>query len=182
MRKQILIKGESKELSYEECLIEYHGLINILTAKYKRIIPMEKEDFNQEVLMAAWKAYRFYNAEHGTQFSTILGKVIINHLYKILRDIKKDKRKANIGTSSLDQSVVDDEQFIPKNLLTYGDDFTETMEIKDYLNQSDEMSQKIIKLLYAGYSQREIGKILGCGQVSVSRYRRKNVERLRAVC
>lgn len=178
--KPLLIKGQVVELTCEECIKQFEPFNSKMKQQF-RLIGLENDDLEQEINIGIFHAYTSYDINRNIQFITLLYKVVRQHLLKIKRNKNILKRKSNLNTKSLHETYGHDDNSELIDIIENKNDFTNFVEIKSLLNNLGPQEKQIIFLSYQGYSQDEIGKIIGCSQVEVSRLKRKSADILKEV-
>jgi len=124
--------------------------------KYGKIVQnwnfMDEEDLYQEGWVALLQAAKNYDASQGKDFAWYAFYWILERLGRIINNNKKKDEKE---TSWEKEYEIPDEVEDPDSL----------DEIKKELNEED---KEIIKLTVEGYTQDEIGEMLGIPQQTVS--------------
>lgn len=122
---------------------------------------LDREDLVQVGLIAVWKAYKTYKPNKNTKFSTYAYVAARNEILHLLRKQTKYRPERHrllerdADTYEIEQGVID--RFIKEDLA--------------------HEEQTLIRLLYEGYTQREIAKVLGLTQPSVcQRIRRLRIK------
>lgn len=182
--KQLIIKGQVKTLTFEECYHQFTALRYSFFHKWRRLNVISEEDIEQEINIALYKAYERYDISYKTEFVTSAYTTINMCMMNLYRDTKRAKRKENYTKVSLDENINNDDT----KRRVYGIDAVKFYEDYDFVeinlmisNRLNDKENKIVKLLYQGYTQQEIADILGCSQVSVCRYKNKIGEKLKAI-
>jgi RNA polymerase sigma factor (sigma-70 family) len=171
--KPIKIKGKVIEMDFEQCYEQFAGF-RVLMRKRWDGIRLEREDLEQEIAVAFFKAYKKYDIDQQCDFITWVYRIVNTHLKQVLRDSNASNRKVHYYTSSLNTNVSNCENAVEKiNTIKSKEDFTKIVEIKDIFERLDETIKSVIYLQLKGYSQIQIGKILGYSQAKVSREKLK---------
>lgn len=132
------------EESLESQLPVIHSIINGLYIPHG----LDREDLVQAGLIGAWKAYKKYNANRKTQFSTYSYVAARNEILSLLRKHSKYQAEqfplieSDSECYEIEKEVI--ERFMKEDL------------------EKEESS--LIQYLYEGYTQREIAKILDTTQ------------------
>ncbi len=135
MKKQLIIKGEIVEMTFEEVLEQFtpaiHKEINEQKAKVDRQ-EEEREDMFQDASLFLWKAYQKYDIEKGYHFYTHAQKYIQYGVQQM--DILNKRQKRSAFTISLDEQLSGtDEEFTLQNILSEDVDMSSPMEAKEIL-------------------------------------------------
>lgn len=147
--------------------------------RYRRNYPEEYDDILQVALLGLWKAIDRYNGKWA--LSTIAIKIMSNNINYYLRSVKRHRD----NDISIHTILINNES----NPITIEDQIADT-EVDDLDTQIDLIILQdcinngifspneavCIRYLYLGYTQKEIGNIIGVSQPQVSRYI-KNVQR-----
>lgn len=122
---------------------------------------LDRDDLVQVGLIGIWKASKTYKPNKNTKFSTYAYVAARNEILHLLRKQSRLKPEQNrllerhAETYEIEQGVID--RFIKEDL--------------------EEEEETLIRLLYQGYTQREIAKVLGLTQPSVcQRIRRLRIK------
>ncbi|HAK43943.1 MAG TPA: hypothetical protein DCM59_16155 [Clostridium sp.] len=174
--KEIKIKGKVHVMTFEECHKQFEAFRNNLSYKYK-MLPLDREDIEQEVSMSFYKAYKNYDVNRGYEFITVAQKTIQNDLSKIYRSNNTNKRKVYKNIISLNSHVKEAKEKKVEVLDTissggFENIACEMIDIIKKINNLDHDHALAIRLLYQGYKQEEIAEILNCNQVKISRYKK----------
>ena len=147
-------------------------------------IKFDKDDILSIAYLGLLNAYKRFNPTKFTgvgggevKFSTYAIPMINGEIRRQIRDLGhtiKDRRDGQCpkNIDSLDRSLNTDENdpITLKDAIQVDNHETdEQMIIGDFLGQVDPRSRKIYKLRALGYSQLEIGRLIGLSQVQVSR-------------
>lgn len=188
--KQLIIKGQVKTLTFEECYHQFTALRYSFFHKWRRLNVISEEDIEQEINIALYKAYERYDLSYGVEFVTSAYTTINMCMMNLYRDTKRAKRKENYTKVSLDETINNYKNInnYETHKKIYGveaircyEDYS-SVEINLMISKRlNDKENKIVKLLYQGYTQQEIADILGCSQVSVCRYKNKIGEKLKAI-
>lgn len=155
---------------------ENTNLVHYYIKKYFRVFllkyPYLKEDLFQEGCIGIFQAAKIYDSGKG-KFTTIACKCIHNSLHKFVsRYVKKHYRENLV---SLEQTIYengDNKDITLKDNIAVKDNNI-GFDLNYYLKKAETSNIKdlkfIISMYIAGYSQWEIGSILGISQVQVSR-------------
>ena len=175
--KTLLIKGKEENLTEEETVIRFKGLINKQIKNYCKTY--EREDLVQIASIALIKAYRNYDISKGIQFITLASLFINRQLWKLLRDKKKYDKSIELSLNSINKSFgrKDESQaeYIDSIISDYNleDDVIDkiTVEgIKAAMNDMDPELKNIIYMRYwEGKIQKEIASELNIPLGSMSR-------------
>jgi RNA polymerase sigma factor (sigma-70 family) len=200
----------SEEYRNEYQLFEDHNrlaksIANGILFKFKSscTIKLEKEDVEQEALLALFEAAKKYDQSKGLKFSTYAHYCISGHLYKFvfrksstvrlprMDRLDKDERIKvlnNLIVSSLDykaNSAGDDNEFnasVGDNLGNSDKEMYNT-EIKIMLDQILTESEKMIiyKIYYDGKTQNVAADELGLPHTSMNKKHRKIINKIKAI-
>lgn len=182
--KDIKIKGEIKKLDFEQCYHQFAPLRAKFTKKYSYIPFMTKEDIAQEIDMAFFKAYKFYNNTE-FEFTTVVYKIIIQDMTKLNNKHHTQKRQTyEVQVSSLNTLCENaDRPTELIDLMTDNQDITEEVILNGCIEKAlcklDGLCVEISKLLIEGLKQQEIVDMLGISQMQVSRIKRKFLKELK---
>ncbi|MEG2289085.1 MAG: sigma-70 family RNA polymerase sigma factor [Clostridium sp.] len=180
--KLIKIKGVIHEMDFEQCYCQFAPLRAKMLKQYW-FMPIEQEDLSQEISLNFYRAYESYDINKDFEFITIAYKTIINAMWKLNNKFHTAKRQSYesvVYLNALAKSTDNPGELI--DLLIHEDSFEDSLctklDFEKLINQVDSENEvKIIKLSRCGYTQREIGEMLGYSQMKISRYK----SRLRGV-
>lgn len=174
-------------MNEEEMVRNNLGLVNFVLHKYFPYLAYDEDAF-QWGCLGLLMAVRYYDPAKA-KFSTYGAKWIWTTILKKVVRPSQAKRRKNEGISSLSQVAYqgDDgtrpitlEEVIPDS-----QDIERAYELAETLaeakNVLDEREAKVIELKLMGYTQKEIGKMIGISQVQVGRIEKKAIEKMRAV-
>ena len=135
-----------------------------------------KEDLFQEGYIYLLKAANTYDERKG-KFSTIAIKCIYGGMYNYIN--RYFNKHYNNGYMSLESKVYNDNTIKLEELIGYEENFSEVSDY--YVSKIKKVKikniDKIVELAFLGYSQSEIGRILGISQEAVSsKIKRARVE------
>lgn len=174
---------------------DYIGLAYKVASKfYSKYWDTSVDEINSAAFLGLVKAGSRFNEERGVSFGNF-AKVTIEYEIKqsIFRDKNKFIRKITDGKESYERIYIDSlneeikafkEKKIERGDYLSGDfDMNkelESMELKFAINKLDESKKKIIKMIYfEGKTQKEVAKVLGVHQQTVSRGMQKAISLLR---
>lgn len=175
---------------------DYIGLVyKVASNFYSKYWHTSADEINSAAFLGLVKAGKRFNEERGVSFG-IFAKATIEHEIKesIFRDKSKFIRKIVDGKENYKRVYIDSLNAEIKSskvekrieLVDYliGDfDMNkelESIELKIAINKLDESSKEIIRLLYfEGKTQKEVAKILGVHQQTISRCKIRAINSLR---
>lgn len=147
----------------EDSLLRDHlGLVNSIINGFYVPPGLDREDLVQVGLMGIFKANKQYKSNKDTEFSTYAYKSAKNEILKLLDKQKKYMNESNpLLIEPIDESLPMEKCIVAK-------------AIKKDLEQEEKI---IIDLLYKGYTQREIAKVLDTTQPNIcQRIRRLKIK------
>lgn len=126
------------------------------------------------------KAAMHYDATRGTKFSTLAIPIMYNDLKGTYRENTK-KGRDGVKLTSLDALVMNchNEDFCLTDVLGTELDAQDEIVFTDFKNVWNEAEKQIARLLYEGYTQEEIGKIINYSQPQISRIIRRMKEKVK---
>lgn len=151
-----------------------HNLIYHFCHKYNLNIDTYYDIFAISLCKAAMN----YDSSRGTRFSTLAIAIMYNDLKLTYRQNTK-KGKGDVKFTSLDSLVMNchNEDFCLTDVLGTELDAQDEVIFTDFKNVWNETEKQIAKLLYEGYTQEEIGKIINYSQPQISRIIRRMKEK-----
>lgn len=183
--KQLIVRGQVKTMTFEECYHQFTALRFTFIKKWNGLSIISEEDKHQEISIALYEAYKNYDIDKGIEFMTLAYGTIHQKMMNLYRDTMRSKRKEDYNKVSLDEGINSDDtqkRVYGVEAIKYNEDYGAidiSLMLADKLSDKE---SKIVKLLFQGYTQQEIADIFGCTQVSVSRYKKKIADKLKAVC
>lgn len=186
-------KDEVVELSYNEVLKRYRGLILNLIRKW--LFKYEFDDLYQIATLGLWDAYKFHDVNNGNCFGSLAEKTIIHYIswYRQNNNLDKIKRETSnikdicsydshdgyIDTfvdnkdsySNIELKIMLDELF---NKLKKQNEFLRAHERK-----ASERNIEFLKLISIGVTQREIANLYHLSISSVQRGLYKEFSRMK---
>lgn len=180
--KEIIIRGEKQNLTFDECLKNFKGLKGLFCNKYKNI-KIEREDLEQEIDIMLFKAYELYDINTKYEFMTLAYSMIDKKLFRLNRDLFREKRKVNLFTESLNICHGKEKNIEIITLLEdKKSDFTKVIFIKEAIKKLNNKERQVASMIASGYTQNEIAEVMGCSQVQVSRIKQRILKGLKEVC
>lgn len=185
MKKQLIIKGEVVEMTFEEVLEQFtpaiHKEINDQKSKVSNGTE-EREDMFQDASVELWKAYQKYDIEQGLYFFTYAQKYIRGGVFWMGKRNNRQKRKCI--TVSMDEQLSEgEEDFTLKNSLSENLDMSSSMETKEILQtaiqQMTNTEAEYLVYMLKEYSSAEVAREKGVtrqGTASIYRQIRKKVK------
>ena len=196
-RKKLLVKGEVKELTYEELEEEYKAAIQKVKNKWlflKNLNYVSEEDIEQMIRVGLYRAYNMYDIKKGYEFSTLAFKCMNNLCFNLYRDETCIyKVPFNLSSKSLDEQT---NKYTENCELTIKDSIQDEYELEEDVVKSVFISQImdfiknrftkdesniVINLLTKKKTQTELANELGISQVMVSRIYRAKRNMLREI-
>lgn len=173
-------------MNEEEMVRENLKLVYFVLHKYFPHLAYDEDAF-QWGCVGLLNAVRYYDPAKG-KFSTYGARHIWTTVLKMVVRPPQAKRRKNEGISSLNEVVHPGKDGVPitlEDLLPTPNDVESAVEdaamLAEAKNALSEREAKVIDLKLLGYTQREIGKVLGLSQVQVGRIEKKAIEKMRAV-
>jgi len=173
MSKLIIIdKDDTRELKFEEVLEMYKPMI-MRTIYSFRILRMEVDDKYQIACVALCKAYENYDIEMQVGLWALAKKMIVNDL---IREINYNERKKRSGMETLSmnrtmEGADEQENSIMDKLqanIDIENDIILRENLNKFMNKITEKQKETISLRMIGKSYKEITKILGIAQTTIS--------------
>lgn len=172
----LLVRAKSGDQdAMNELILKYEPLIDSVTARY--ILPnADRDDKMQMGRIGFWRAIKRYDASKGITFVNFACNCVRGEVFRCLRDSKAKKRSAEVV--SLEEEIEDSDGLIlgdalphpntvdPESVVSERVDFELFLsEIKPYTTARD---RQIMRLLSAGLSTADVGKVLGIKVNSVN--------------
>lgn len=139
--------GKIKEMTYDEVLKQFSNMLDkfaygiVANSLYNEIA--EREDVKQELSIQVWKAFKEYNIDEKTAFSTFLHHKLMSGRSKIIARLTAQKRTNENGTISMNSTVLDDGgESELENVLGFDDDNIVALEFNDFIK---ELNQSLTK-------------------------------------
>lgn len=179
MKKGILVKDQSVEMTFEEAYKQFEGLRWKFFRCWRPKLPLrvENEDIMQEIDLAFWTAFEKYDSSRGACFMTYATLYLTSMFCKMSRNINGDKRKAILAATSLNAKAKDTDVKNEIMDIVGSDDFEEGLMLKLQIQQSinllNDEGKKVIRMLTSGKNQIEVAKHIGKSQVHVSRIKQR---------
>nr|DAF59881.1 MAG TPA: DNA directed RNA polymerase subunit [Siphoviridae sp. ctwDi18] len=151
----------------EQLVTDNHNLIYHCIHKYKGTI----EDYYDVCAIGLCKAAILYDTSKGVKFATYACVIIENEIRQLLRN---NKKKYSVLMYSLDMTFNNTSDGTGE--ISYGENMTTGLSAYDEIlpYQLDEVlnaqEYKVVVLTLQGYTQLEIGNIIGKSQAQISRY------------
>lgn len=144
------------------------------------IDPQDYDDFYQIGSIGLCKAALTFKEDYGFSFKTYACRCIRNEI-GMERRRQVAQRKAAV-VISFDQSMTtDDDGLAPCEIVTDKEDIETTLRyqlLKRLLKEAPKREGDITRYMYAGYTQEEVGEVLGISQSFVSRLFRRCKKKL----
>lgn len=150
----------------------------VLNTRFKRFIPVAMkldlyDDIYQEGCIGLYKAAKVFDEDRGCKFSTIASICIGGEISKFISRYFKKHYRADLISLENNINIDGEREICLKDLIKDEENQYEDLEIKESIskieNYLNEEEKAILKLRMNGYSQVNIGEILGTSQVYVSR-------------
>lgn len=183
--KILIIKGEKKELTEDECIKQFEKL----ACKYaNKFIYYDFDEIKQICYIAIWKAYKKYDVTRGNEFITLATKCIY---YDLKSYYELQNRRKNIVTMcSLDNNIF--QQGIDRNYDFYeivDDEICYIQQVIDkiFIEEIEEFIKNgrsknryiVLELIIKGKTNDEIAAELRCTHQNATRIRKELMESLR---
>ena len=148
---------------------EYTKLVYFIYNRHFRNYSHLKDDLVSEGFLALCRAEKYFDETKETKKSNYLGKVIYMAMLKFIK--KEQKHFNNI---SLDTPINSGENISLGDTIPYDEDLFEVCSNRQILsklieNEKDIKTKQIVSLYLEGYTQKEIGEIVGMNQSHVSK-------------
>jgi len=132
----------------------------------KRWFPSVPEHYYEDIIAEAsvglWKACTTFNPQKGVHFATYASTIIYNQIGMFFR-----KNKKEFGHASLQQLLPGEEDITLEDVIGYEPNFDEDMDSQRIIKKVRKF--RITSLMLQELTQTEIGNIIKCSQVHVSR-------------
>lgn len=185
MKKQLIIKNEVVEMTFEEVLEQFTPAIHKEINDQKSQVANgteEREDMFQDASVELWKAYQKYDIEQGLHFFTYAQKYIRGGVFWMGKRNNRKKRKCI--TVSMDEQLSEgEEDFTLKNSLSENLDMSSSMETKEILKtaiqQMTNTEAEYLVYMLKEYSSAEVAREKGItrqGTAAIYRQIRKKVK------
>lgn len=168
MTKQLIIKGEVVEMTFEEVLELFTPLIYKEINRQKSVfnrITEEHEDMYQDASMWLWTAYEKYDIEKGYHFTTFARRYVQRGVQNMTRENQMQKRDGI--TVSMDQQVQGSEGDAGEliNLLVDETDMDNPIIAQEVIKQVSNIltdnENDYLNAMLEGYTQTETAKMKG---------------------
>lgn len=162
--KQLIIKNEVVEMTFEEVLEEFtssiHKEINRQKSMFNRT-QEERDDMFQDASVWLWKAYQKYDIELGYHFSTFAKRYIQRGVQN--ETVKNNTQKRDGVTVSMDQNLSDDnEDFSLSNILSEEIDFDSPMVAREVMTEAinimTDLEVEYLMLMLNDYTISEVAE------------------------
>lgn len=181
--KDININGDIKQMTFEECYLQFKPLRWKLTNRYI-FLPMDAEDVAQLIDTYFWSAYESYK-DTKYNFSTIVYMHIIQKMTKVNRGFNTKMRQAYKGAYSINEIIsvsADKNTEYQELIVDINSEFDDVSVLKECVNKTlsrlDKQSAVANKLLIKGFTQREVAEFIGVNKTRVSRYKCDFIKKL----
>lgn len=175
MKKQLIIKNEIVEMSFEEAL-KYlepaiHKEINRQKSNFDRASE-ERDDMFQDASIWLWNAYEKYDIKKGYHFSTYAKMYIRRGVQN--ETMKNQTQKRDGETISMDAKLgnSEDEDFSLSNLLSEDIDFDSPMIASEVMSEAiksmTELEVEYLSAMLNGYGVSEFARMKGTSKPNVS--------------
>lgn len=145
---------------------------------YGEIRPDEYDDWLQIGCIGLCRAAMAFDETKGVQFGTFAYQAIIHAFHLEIRRRRCRIRIPAEKVESIDV-IVDGEEFDRNEVFPdVAQDFVDGLMDKIMLEELSDDDKQIVRLSADGYTQREIGKIIGTSQTAVN----KRMRRIKAKC
>ena len=168
MTKQLIIKNEVVEMTFEEVLELFTPLIYKEINRQKSVfnrITEEYEDMYQDASMWLWTAYEKYDVEKGYHFTTFARRYVQRGVQNMTRENQMQKRDGI--TVSMDQQVQGSEGDAGEliNLLVDETDMDNPIIAQEVIKQVSNIltdnENDYLNAMLEGYTQTETAKMKG---------------------
>lgn len=160
------MKGGGNELFKQNKKLVYYVYHKLIKELPQDFISQHGDDLKQEGLIGLWKASERFDESRGNKFTSYAVSLIRGYMLIYIETVYRSKRKGEkLQFVSLDAEYFKDVTFhaaIP----TKGEE-DELWILTD--NRLTEEERKLVRLIYEGYTQKEIAGLLGIKQPTVSR-------------
>ncbi|MEK4130189.1 sigma-70 family RNA polymerase sigma factor [Solibacillus sp. FSL W8-0474] len=140
--KKIILSNDVKVMTFEEVLKQFTPMINRVASIFiNKFVYDDKEEIEQELQIATWKAYQSYNGKYA--FSTHLTyqlKSVTGNRAQILTAEKRTTRKV----LSMNATLFDEESSTVENIIAQ----------EDYINEKM-VATEMMKVIMNNLNERE---------------------------
>lgn len=168
-------KGDSE--AFSALLVRYSRLVSLRAAAFSCAF-CEKEDLEQEGLLAVMNAVRSYDESKGASFRTYAGECIDNRMISFIRSSSRQSRMS--GTHA-DVSIAENTDIDPETLVIGKEGYENIMSL--VTDSLSDYERKVLALYVEGLSYAEMGERLNKSAKSVgnalARVREKLYSRLK---
>lgn len=165
-----LSNGVIKQMSFEEVLEQFDGMVNRFANKaLEKIIynKPEREELIQELCIQVWEAYKRYDGKHA--FSTYLHFRLQHGIHRVTMKLYAQKRKNERGVISLNKMIGgdDDSEQELETLLGENDSEITSLSFREFMTELekklDPCEKKMLKVLLDRneYSVQDLAYELG---------------------
>ncbi|RKD22433.1 RNA polymerase sigma factor, sigma-70 family [Caminicella sporogenes DSM 14501] len=175
-----------KEMTFEEIAEKYEPLIGKLITPFIKQYEYQYEydELFQIGLIGLWNAYKSYKPERDIGFGYYAKFVVRNEILKFVK--RSQKKLVVLSYNSLIYSNRENREIEFLDLFDSSFDLDKKIinilkieRIKNKIKNMPERKQKIIKLYFSGYTQRQIANEVGIAQSKVSRHIKKILKELK---
>ena len=132
---------------FMELLYQNQGIVHKICNLYF-MDRLEKEDYQQELIIQLWKAFPTYKST--AKFSTWMYRVCINAAIDIKRKEKKQLKYATLSEARFQNTISNDEAYS-----------THKEKLYEAISRLSDVDRAIITLHLEEYSYKEISEIIG---------------------
>ena len=167
-----ILKDEVIELSYDEVLKRYRGLILNLIRKW--LFKYEFDDLYQAATLGLWDAYKFHDVNNGYCFGSLAEKTIIHYISWYRQNNNPDKIKRETSSISdicsydshdgyINTFIDDEDGYSNIELKILIEELFNKLEkqnefLRAHERKASERNITFLKMISAGITQREIAK------------------------
>ena len=150
-----------QEQYLKELMVRNSGIIRKIAFSYSIESCMDMDDLMAIGYEELWRATKYYKADRGNKFITVLGAFIRQKYDRLYNYANREKRKAVESILSLE--VLED-----INKEHYVNDDHSNLYTAEYLKTLSGNTKKVAEILLKGFSKSEVANILGIAPASVS--------------
>lgn len=177
-----------KNIDINETIKENIGLVyEVINRNYfDKRYEFAKEDMVQVGLISLYKAIQTFDESKNLKFSTFATSIIKNDLCNFIqRDYKRYSGVLDDSVSSINENLDKDGEGNNsiESTLSMDEDFSELegLELLTYIRErKSEKVVRMVELLAQGYTNEEVGNILGCSKQNVNATMKRLAEELRS--
>lgn len=168
----VYLINEQDDLALEELIQKYKGLMISYGYRFKELFKEEfdRHELFQITLLSLYQAVLTYDEQHQCSFVTYLKVIMKRDILLYARSLQRAKKKANMNTISLDESIKEEDglylvDLIENNQPSFNPvDYFWAKEEKEKLlalmHKESEEDEQVMLMWMEGYTYQEIGEKL----------------------